>query len=770
MVGHFKISNEGKAFTAGHELRVEDIRSGYFAPYLDSGGTPTMGVGSIYRGDENAPRVTMNDGIISLAEGMNWYAAEYENKAAYMRRIITQAAGENNKFHLTQSQFDALVDLAYHGFKKGTTGNDIVNAWSAYCTNPNDPQLLDAFDQLLRGKDSNQGLRNRGEDRSQLFYNGNYQAQAAGIGFEAAFNTLNNNLHSNLPILTLSGLSLVVPVDHVNIATLPDGLLYGADRAYRGGTHEGNDLPASTGTPVRALADGEIVRIVDERKHPGYAGNYVVIKHTAGNGDNYFSKYMHLSAYGNIQVPPIANAEGYLDKPIRVNAGDVIGNVGSSGTRESGAHLHFEVRKGTEMGPSIDPNPDLCVAYAKQHGLRPDMMLASRSGYHPRMAVGQENRFFSHHDGNAVVKEPGTFARILATAKGEATLTKFAGAHLEAAEISPSKLLKQTAPQAVITATAVNSGNTITQIHNYLLTTDEYGKQHLIELGATAKQNKAAEASLKGTLLGLRGQGFKIAARNISGFVARCANADKILASRNYAGGANMHTLFNYTTKQIVHEAQAAKTQWAIKQNQKQVMQAAYLLLNKASGIRAKRVMIDGQPGLYVYKGKESSAVKMLIKFDDISSAESNGYRIKLPQPAKGKKQIPAQLEYIVCEVAKNVGGLKGIEIHKSFKPNLGKKLVDNPAVAKLSSPAKNYVHGLAAIADRIPALSVQKRKTPPELSQKGVVFNDQKASPSLKTSGLEVLYALAGNPSTLQKPIQVSMTNKINLSPLNSR
>jgi murein DD-endopeptidase MepM/ murein hydrolase activator NlpD len=92
-----------------------------------------------------------------------------------------------------------------------------------------------------------------------------------------------------------------------------------------GRAHEGIDLPAPSGTPVVAAADGEVVYAGDGIR--GY-GNLVVLQHP---GD-LLTVYAHNSA--------IFVAQGQA-----VRAGERVAAVGQTG-RASGPHLHFEVRQG----------------------------------------------------------------------------------------------------------------------------------------------------------------------------------------------------------------------------------------------------------------------------------------------------------------------------------------------------------------------------------------------------------------------------------------
>jgi murein DD-endopeptidase MepM/ murein hydrolase activator NlpD len=90
-------------------------------------------------------------------------------------------------------------------------------------------------------------------------------------------------------------------------------------RTYR--AHHGTDYAASHGTPVSAIGAGTVVRA---EWYKGY-GKCVDIRHN----NRYVSRYGHLSR--------IAVRAGS-----RVNQGQYIGNVGSTGL-STGPHLHFEM-------------------------------------------------------------------------------------------------------------------------------------------------------------------------------------------------------------------------------------------------------------------------------------------------------------------------------------------------------------------------------------------------------------------------------------------
>jgi murein DD-endopeptidase MepM/ murein hydrolase activator NlpD len=96
--------------------------------------------------------------------------------------------------------------------------------------------------------------------------------------------------------------------------------------------HKGVDYAASTGTPIRATADGTIVR----RGVNGGYGNFVEVRH----GKGLTTRYGHMSRFAPGQ------AVGG-----RVKQGDVIGYVGMTGLA-TGPHLHYEVLKnGVQINP-----------------------------------------------------------------------------------------------------------------------------------------------------------------------------------------------------------------------------------------------------------------------------------------------------------------------------------------------------------------------------------------------------------------------------------
>ncbi|AZM46377.1 peptidase [Streptomyces sp. WAC 06738] len=118
-----------------------------------------------------------------------------------------------------------------------------------------------------------------------------------------------------------------------------------AGGSWSSGYHTGVDFSAGTGTPVKAVTSGTVVKAGNGADGGAY-GIAVVIKHD----DGHYSQYAHLSST-SVSVGQ------------SVGAGDQIGLSGSTGN-STGPHLHFEVRTSPDYGSDVDP-----VAYLRDNGV-----------------------------------------------------------------------------------------------------------------------------------------------------------------------------------------------------------------------------------------------------------------------------------------------------------------------------------------------------------------------------------------------------------------
>lgn len=99
-----------------------------------------------------------------------------------------------------------------------------------------------------------------------------------------------------------------------------------------GRRHDGIDIVAPKGTPIRAVDKGKVV--YSDHGIPGY-GNLIIIQHSSGINSVY-----------------AGNDRNYVHVDHVVGKGQVIGEVGETGREGGGPHLHFEIRKGSAP---VDP-------------------------------------------------------------------------------------------------------------------------------------------------------------------------------------------------------------------------------------------------------------------------------------------------------------------------------------------------------------------------------------------------------------------------------
>jgi lipoprotein NlpD len=106
--------------------------------------------------------------------------------------------------------------------------------------------------------------------------------------------------------------------------------------------HDGIDIAAEEGTPIKAIGDGDV--IYSDRLR-GY-GNLVILRHDGGLVSVYAHNQLNLVGVGQV-----------------VSQGDVIATVGSTG-RVSGSHLHLEIRKDNVAQDPLLFLPRLCCREA----------------------------------------------------------------------------------------------------------------------------------------------------------------------------------------------------------------------------------------------------------------------------------------------------------------------------------------------------------------------------------------------------------------------
>jgi lipoprotein NlpD len=111
----------------------------------------------------------------------------------------------------------------------------------------------------------------------------------------------------------------------------------------RGSTfHDGVDIAAPQGTPIRAIAAGDVIY---SDKLRGY-GNMIIIRHDQDI----------VSVYAHNEVNLVRQGE-------TVNRGDIVARVGTTG-RVTGPHLHFEIRENNAARDPLQYLPQLCCIAA----------------------------------------------------------------------------------------------------------------------------------------------------------------------------------------------------------------------------------------------------------------------------------------------------------------------------------------------------------------------------------------------------------------------
>ena len=127
---------------------------------------------------------------------------------------------------------------------------------------------------------------------------------------------------------------LPVPVDGISHAAVPRD--FHAPRPGFHSAHQGTDLLARRGTPVRSASWGVVARIEEQPR-----GGKVVF--VAGEGAMLFF-YAHLDRY----APDLHVGQ-------TVARGTLLGYVGDTGNARGIPHLHFEARPAATAFAPIDP-------------------------------------------------------------------------------------------------------------------------------------------------------------------------------------------------------------------------------------------------------------------------------------------------------------------------------------------------------------------------------------------------------------------------------
>lgn len=154
-----------------------------------------------------------------------------------------------------------------------------------------------------------------------------------------------------LVLLVLAGVAVLLLANHLPagppepgpgrpgavVAPVPGGRVSSGYGTRSGQMHYGTDIAAPLGTPIRAIADADVI----EAGPAAGFGLWVRLRHTSGPDAG------TVSVYGHMQT--ITTRTG-----AHVRAGEQIATVGSRG-QSTGPHLHLEIWPGGRRAARINP-------------------------------------------------------------------------------------------------------------------------------------------------------------------------------------------------------------------------------------------------------------------------------------------------------------------------------------------------------------------------------------------------------------------------------
>lgn len=135
------------------------------------------------------------------------------------------------------------------------------------------------------------------------------------------------------------------------------------------GVHVGEDCGKNPGTPIKAIANGEVKLVKTDSQ--GYE-QVVVIEHTLPSGEKVCSIYGHLSERPGYPLTTVG--------PIDI--GDIVGYVGWDDENGiGGPHLHLGIRKGAYVGLYEGRAPDTSNFYGPSDFIADNPVAPSMVGY-----------------------------------------------------------------------------------------------------------------------------------------------------------------------------------------------------------------------------------------------------------------------------------------------------------------------------------------------------------------------------------------------------
>ncbi len=196
----------------------------------------------------------------------------------------------------------------------------------------NQNQLNSTIDKIVANIQQQDSTISEAEARAQALADAESDKQAefnqAADELDSYLRSIINNSSGGTNATLSCSLHFICPLDSYKYISCE----------YGSGGHKGRDYAAPGGTPIHAVASGQVITV---ESHYSY-GYYVMIYHgTADDGNNYTTLYAHMQSW-----PPVSVGQ-------TVSQGDVIGYVGSTGN-STGNHLHIELRQnGARINPAL---------------------------------------------------------------------------------------------------------------------------------------------------------------------------------------------------------------------------------------------------------------------------------------------------------------------------------------------------------------------------------------------------------------------------------
>lgn len=319
-------------------------------PYQDSGGYWTISYGIAKFANEELYNSLASQ--VPLDEEVGAKASYNLKNEVYGQGILPTF----NTLGLTkQSQFDALVSLAYNaGIGSVTGSNTLMNA---IATNPNDEETIRPIWESFKITSNGvvlEGLKTLRKNQCNMFFGQDVEMRPisviVGTGQYDGVVTENNGdgwLPSDVSQETGDfngyksysndfGDNWLCPVKGGTVTSIYGWRIHPITGVNT--FHHGTDIGIAEGSPTVASKSGTISQIgYDESM-----GNYIYLD----TSDGYRIKYMHLSS-----IDVITNQT--------VKRGDVVGKIGSTGS-STGAHCHWEIRRLSD-NESTNPAPIMKV-------------------------------------------------------------------------------------------------------------------------------------------------------------------------------------------------------------------------------------------------------------------------------------------------------------------------------------------------------------------------------------------------------------------------